>query len=495
MKERYVINPGYSLIPDENRVLFVNQDNIDPGVKYEDNWTSYIHPFNAQLLAFFNGTDPLEEVVIKASGFFGLTVDEIGKIVAGYIENENSFSIPYNGSYMYFPANVLVDKTKINVPYKIYRVEDFILNGEVDLTSLRTSFPLALNLELTMKCHTDCFYCYANRKMHTKEMPLKTVISIIRQAKQTGVVNFDISGGEVLLHPHYKEIISELLANGYTPFISTKVPVKKDKLQTLKEIGIKEIQISLDSVNPETLSKILKVPTNYADEIKETIRLTEEIGLSLRVHTIINSHNCIDEEIENLVDFLTGFVNLKTLQFTPAGYSLYKEGLYEQFRPTKTFLERMNRKIDEFREQYPRVTFNLSEADFHEDYRYECRKKNFPERATCTGNMRSMVILPDGRVTICEELYDHPEFIIGDLTKNTIKEVWNSDKAKSLFFLSRQLISEKSVCKKCSQFDHCRQGRGVCWKMVMYAYGKQNWDYPDPRCPEAPQMFNDICII
>ena len=98
MKERYVINPGYSLIPDENRVLFVNQDNIDPGVKYEDNWTSYIHPFNAQLLAFFNGTDPLEEVIIKASGFFGLTVDEIGKIVAGYIENENSFSIPYNGS-------------------------------------------------------------------------------------------------------------------------------------------------------------------------------------------------------------------------------------------------------------------------------------------------------------------------------------------------------------------------------------------------------------
>lgn len=86
-------------------------------------------------------------------------------------------------------------------------------------------------------------------------MPLKTVISIIRQAKQTGVVNFDISGGEVLLHPHYKEIISELLANGYTPFISTKVPVKKDKLQTLKEIGIKEIQISLDSVNPRLSPK------------------------------------------------------------------------------------------------------------------------------------------------------------------------------------------------------------------------------------------------
>lgn len=53
------------------------------------------------------------------------------------------------------------------------------------------------------------------------------VLSIIRQAKKIGVVNFDISGGEVLLHPHYKEVISELLINGYTPFISTKVPVKR----------------------------------------------------------------------------------------------------------------------------------------------------------------------------------------------------------------------------------------------------------------------------
>ena len=235
MKKQYVMNPGYTLVPDGTRVLFVSQDNIDPGVKHDDNWTSYIHPFNAQLLAFFNGKDTLEEVIVKASDFFGLTVDETEEIVTGYIENEKSFSISYNTDYMQFPVNVLVNKSKVQDRYKTYRVEDFILNGEVDLTTRRTSLPLSINLELTMKCHTDCIYCYANREMHCKEMPLETVLSIIRQAKRIGVVNFDISGGEVLLHPHYKEIISELLINGYTPFISTKVPIKKEKLQTLKK--------------------------------------------------------------------------------------------------------------------------------------------------------------------------------------------------------------------------------------------------------------------
>ena len=84
MKKQYVMNPGYTLVPDGTRVLFVSQDNIDPGVK----------------LAFFNGKDTLEEVIVKASDFFGLTVDETEEIVTGYIENEKSFSISYNTDYM-----------------------------------------------------------------------------------------------------------------------------------------------------------------------------------------------------------------------------------------------------------------------------------------------------------------------------------------------------------------------------------------------------------
>ena len=32
MKRQYVMNPGYMLVPDGTRVLFVSQDNVDPGV-------------------------------------------------------------------------------------------------------------------------------------------------------------------------------------------------------------------------------------------------------------------------------------------------------------------------------------------------------------------------------------------------------------------------------------------------------------------------------
>jgi hypothetical protein len=73
-------------------------------------------------------------------------------------------------------------------------------------------------------------------------------------------------------------------------------------------------------------------------------------------------------------------------------------------------------------------------------------------------------------------------------------EVWNSEKATKLFNLQQNMIGGKSRCKKCSEFDDCRQNLGVCWKIILMAYGAENWDYPDPRCPKAPAMYNDMCL-
>jgi radical SAM protein with 4Fe4S-binding SPASM domain len=102
--------------------------------------------------------------------------------------------------------------------------------------------------------------------------------------------------------------------------------------------------------------------------------------------------------------------------------------------------------------------------------------------------------LPDGKITLCEELYWLPQFITGDLMKQSIKQAWNSEKALALYHFSQDLVREQIACKACKDFDRCHQTRGVCWKQVLYAYGKENWDYPDPRCPYAPEPFNRFWI-
>ena len=103
-------------------------------------------------------------------------------------------------------------------------------------------------------------------------------------------------------------------------------------------------------------------------------------------------------------------------------------------------------------------------------------------------------MLPDGKVTICEELYWHHSFILGDLSKESILDVWNSQKAKELQFLSTEKISADSACKQCEVFDNCHLYRGVCWKIILMAYGNEKWDFPDPRCQFAPKPKNIIYV-
>lgn len=68
-----------------------------------------------------------------------------------------------------------------------------------------------------------------------------------------------------------------------------------------------------------------------------------------------------------------------------------------------------------------------------------------------------------------------------------LEYIWNSEKALNLYNFS--IRKSRSVCHSCIDAVTCRTKKGVCWKTVMMAYGKDNWDFPDPRCPKAPYPY------
>ncbi len=64
----------------------------------------------------------------------------------------------------------------------------------------------------------------------------------------------------------------------------------------------------------------------------------------------------------------------------------------------------------------------------------------------------------------------------------------------NFYNLSQEMIQKSSACKTCNEFDECHKVPGVCWKLVIEAYGSENWDYPDPRCPFAPIPENTFFV-
>ena len=490
---KYVINPAYILKNDKKRVILCNKEQVDENIRYQSCF-SFIHPTNAQFLSFFNGKDSLEQIKRKIANFFGLSLESTENITKKYIENPQSFSIKHQDQWMFFPENMIVNKELVH-QYDVYSVEDFKSITEIDLKTDRLSAPLYINYNMIFTCFTNCIYCYANRKMKIDQyLSLERILSIVKEAKSIGVLDFSINGGEVLLHPHIYEVVKALLKNNYQPGISTKIPLSYDQIVSLKEIGIKSIQISLDSVRISTLKQSIGVEDDYMEKMKRTIEYLNKEKIEITIHNIVTSYNSNMEEFKEFVSFLSAYECVKKIRVSAAGYTLYEQTNYANIRTSEKYMEILRDFINTFKYDYPNISFTMSSGAEKKEFNGESKKDFFDRRGLCSGNVRSIIILPDGKVTICEELYDHPKFVIGDLKKHSIEEVWNSDVAKKLYYLDQNALPHITACKDCAEFHYCRQGKGVCWKVILMAYGKDNWDYPDPRCPKAPVCQNEIWL-
>jgi radical SAM protein with 4Fe4S-binding SPASM domain len=318
---------------------------------------------------------------------------------------------------------------------------------------------------------------------------------LIKEASDIGVQSFDINGGEVMLHKDWDIIASELFKYGFLPQISTKVPLTEQQIKRLKEIGIKRIQVSIDAWDASILCKVLGVKETYFDKLKETLQLLEKYDIKVVVKSVITKFNQELKGIETLLSNLVKFSNIVSVSLAPGENSLYKHG-EKGFVNYRTPLEEW-RKISDFVSQfatnhtisiYPQncITNDLIFSSV------EDKMEVFGKRSLCSGNTTSLYILPDGQVTICEELYWSPKFILGDVTKQSLMEIWNSEEAIKLHNLSQSDFRATSACKYCPDFSNCRSKLGVCWKFIYMAYGTDHWDLPDPRCPLAPPPINEF---
>jgi radical SAM protein with 4Fe4S-binding SPASM domain len=91
-----------------------------------------------------------------------------------------------------------------------------------------------------------------------------------------------------------------------------------------------------------------------------------------------------------------------------------------------------------------------------------------------------------------EQEYLTAAFIIGDVSQQSIEEVWNSTRALKLANLTQDDFRDKSICRSCTLFDECISYNNRCVLDIVKAYGIENIDYPDPRCAKAPKFVNEL---
>lgn len=339
-------------------------------------------------------------------------------------------------------------------------------------------------------CFTDCIYCYADTKRRENTLNINEIKEFIEEASTSGIQNILLTGGDIFVYPYWQELLELLIKNGYKPdLLSTKKTLTEGEVASLAKTGIR-LQFSLDSVNPDTATSILKTGKNYVENAKKTLRIIDSKIKDYQIATVITDLNGRISELNNLKMFLSTLPNLKRWDIRIAFKSLYSRGNFDHIKASRSQIEMIEKWVDKNKDT---VKFDmLWSPDSDITYRKAQKGSRDFEGSLCSANVNNMVILPNGDVTICEQLYWHPDFIIGNVRTNSLKEIWNSEKALSLWSRNQKSINPESSCAKCKLFDDCFGFGNRCYANIMKAYGTGNYDYPDPRCLYAPEFSSDI---
>lgn len=493
--ETYVLNPDYHFKSDKDRIVMYSKKQVSSFSSSD--WVSFIHPTQAQILNVFAVKRTFGEQCKLLALKYGISEGQISEMLAPYIENKNVVHTIFKENKIYFPQNVLIAWHNVEELFKEDTNNVVQVNcNDVNLKQDRMHIaPQSILLMLTNKCVTKCKYCYADK--NTKYTPMSTdeVLHLIDDAKRLKMSYIDVIGGEVFCRKDWDIIIKKIVDNGLMPnFISTKMPIAEETIKRLKDTGYNNVvQISLDSLDEQVLNTLIDCKVGYVNKMKQTIINLEAYGFKVQFDTILTKLNANRKSLDQLFLFISKVTNLEYWEIRIPEVSIYTPETYKEIKANKNQLLDCIDYINETLR--PKAQFKLFCSD-------NCLEEHLGEGkdidkhfygGKCIMLKQLAFVLPDGKISACEQLYWHPQFIIGDLKKQSIEEIWNSPKAWDLFNLSQGVFRKESICSHCKIFDFCNlENHRRCFVKVIKAYGKDKWDYPDPRCQYAPKVTSDL---
>ena len=120
---------------------------------------------------------------------------------------------------------------------------------------VHTAHPLLVQIVPIRRCNIDCGYCNEYDKV-SPPVPTDEMLSRIDKLAELGTSVVAFSGGEPMLHPDLDLLIRRIRSRGMMAGLITNgyflVP---KRIESLNEAGLDFLQISIDNVEPDEVSK------------------------------------------------------------------------------------------------------------------------------------------------------------------------------------------------------------------------------------------------
>ena len=337
-------------------------------------------------------------------------------------------------------------------------------NEKIDSRNLRLDYPNALAVIPTWKCNNNCLYCGVPKIDPGKE-ELQISDDIwdkrIKEAVRNGVQQVNIHGGEPLIFAQesFFQLVKWMSIHNVHLYLSTKNRITDSLAEKVIGAGIQEIQLSLDTTN-DRIASYLRYPPNYLKDFHESINVLNRYNIPVRINIVATSIN-----IENIPETIR---QLSNLPINHIGISEFKKSKYSpDYTPTVQQKEMLQTRLRALSTDIP--VANGCNIGF----------PKASQKAVCEGGRSGLVILPDGSVTLCDFLAGMPDFKVGNIVNQTIEEIWNSKKLKSLVYVRKERLLHHK-CFTCTGKEDCLS-KGFCYTKAI----QQRTMFPDMTCIEC----------
>ncbi len=180
-----------------------------------------------------------------------------------------------------------------------------------------------LRVSVTDRCDLRCQYCMAERMTFLPKSDLLTLEELSKLCHgfiDKGIRKIRISGGEPLVRKDVMELFKDIaprFGSGLSELTLTTNATQLSKYaDTLAELGVKRVNISLDSLNPEVFANLSRRPV--LPEVLSGIQAAREAGLKVKINTVVLPNNL--SELPDMLSWAHAqYFDMSLIEIMPMG--------------------------------------------------------------------------------------------------------------------------------------------------------------------------------
>lgn len=307
--------------------------------------------------------------------------------------------------------------------------------------STHQEIPLSASLELTYQCNLHCLHCYISEKLKSEakeqgigELSYRKVCFILDQLADLGCFHLNLSGGEPLTRPDFFQILTYAKRKGFYTILLTNATLITPRIaNSLRDLSIDQVDISLYGVTPQTYEKITQIPGSFTRSLKG-IHLLRQRNINISVKMMVMTLNL--HEFAHIKEFAKNVgVRFEWDYLVKPRIDGSKEPLSYRISPETA--------IDLELRCYSHLSGQAKNSG--EQKEFSSRKVGF---FYCNAGKNSLAITPYGEMNICLE-YRFPGY---EVNRGTVAEGWR----KLINYINSIKPSSSYQCKECELRQFCQ---------------------------------------